>query len=80
MCSGKRSYLGIKLDVVHFSMTKSILTAQLQTLHCLHILNCFFLRKPAALGCKTLGYNSCVSEDSSILEILDAEYEGTMIL
>jgi hypothetical protein len=34
-----------------------------------------FLRKQAALG-----YHSCVSEDSSILEQLDAEYEGTMIL
>jgi len=37
----------------------------------------YFFIEPAALGCKTLGYNSCVSEDSSIVAMLDAEYEGT---
>jgi hypothetical protein len=61
-------------------MTNSILIAQLQTLHCFKYLELYFLRKLAALGCKTSGYNSCVSEDSSILEMLDAEYEGIMIL
>jgi len=61
-------------------MTNSILTAQLLTLHCLNILNRIFSESKPLLAVKTSGYNSCVSEDSSILEMLDPEYEGTMIL